>query len=83
MTTVWIGQRATAYACLCELCLEDGRRAGVLFSDAIAGASVRGDVAPEVEVHAVRCRAGHEIVLRRAERPPALARPDERQLQLT
>jgi hypothetical protein len=33
-------------------------------------------------VAVVRCAAGHEIVLRRVERPPALARPDDRQLQI-
>ena len=36
-----------------------------------------------VDIAEVRCRAGHPIVLRRAERPPALTRPDTRQLQLT
>jgi hypothetical protein len=33
-------------------------------------------------VAVVRCGAGHEIVLRRVERPPALDRPDDRQLQI-
>jgi hypothetical protein len=45
-------------------------------------ASVRGSIGRDVEATSRRCAAGHEIVLRRVERPPALAKPDERQLVL-
>ena len=81
-TTVWISPSATAYSCLCEPCLEAGRVAGALFSDALAAASVRGSVASEAEATVVRCPAGHELELRRVARPPGLVRHDERQLQL-
>jgi hypothetical protein len=83
MTTVWLSPSATSFACLCEPCLEQARISGALFADALAGASVRGTIEQAVDVAEVRCSAGHPIVLRRAERPPALARPDDRQLQLT
>jgi hypothetical protein len=44
---------------------------------------VRGTLAPGCEFVRARCGAGHELVLRRGERPAGLARVDERQLQLT
>jgi len=81
-TTVWIAPSAKSFACLCEPCLEAARIAGALFSDALAGASVRGTIAPEAETAVAHCAAGHQIVLRRVERPSSLTRPDERQLQL-
>ena len=81
-TTVWLSPCATAFSCLCETCLEAARRGGALFSDALLAASVRGSVGPDTALGFVRCAAGHEIVLRRGERPPALASRDERQLQL-
>jgi len=83
MTTVWLSPSATSFACLCEPCLEAARVSGALFADALAGASVRGTIAPDAHTAEIACPAGHRIVLRRAERPPALARPDDRQLQLT
>ena len=83
MTTVWVSASATSFACLCELCLEEARRSGDLFADALAGASVRGAIARDAKSAEARCRAGHLIVLRRLERPPLLERPDDRQLQLT
>ena len=82
-TTVWLGPSATSFACLCETCLETARTDGALFSDALRLASVRGDLELEAQVAVARCAAGHEIVLRRVERPPRLAPRDERQLQLT
>ena len=82
MTTVWISPSATAFSCLCETCMENARQAGLLFADALMVSSVRGRVAPETHVAVARCASGHEITLRRVERPPALLRPDERQLQL-
>jgi hypothetical protein len=81
-TTVWMSPSATSFSCLCELCLESARRSGALFTDALAGARVRGTVGVETEVAVARCAAGHEIVLRRVERPPGLQRHDDRQLQL-
>jgi hypothetical protein len=81
-TTVWLSPSATSFSCLCEPCLEAARRSGALFTDALAGASVRGSVGIEAEVTVARCAAGHEIVLRRVSLPPGLARPDERQLEL-
>ena len=81
-TTVWLAASATSFSCLCEPCLEGGRQSGALFSDALAGASVRGNVSLDTEVSVARCAVGHEIVLRRAARPPGLQRHDDRQLQI-
>ena len=80
MTTVWLAPSATAFSCVCEPCLEAARLSGALFADALANAAVRGSIPIETESARVRCAAGHEIVLRRVERPPALVRPDDRQL---
>ncbi|HEY2328174.1 MAG TPA: hypothetical protein VGH52_11885 [Gaiellaceae bacterium] len=81
-TTVWISPSATAYACLCEQCLELARVRGDLFADALHGASVRGIVDLATTVAAIHCPAGHELTLRRVERPPTLEKPDERQLSI-
>jgi hypothetical protein len=81
-TVVWISPLATAFSCLCEPCLEAARLSGALFADALSSSSVRGSVAPDAAVAVARCDAGHEIVLRRVERPPALLHPDKRQLQI-
>ena len=81
-TTVWLTPSATSFSCLCETCLEDARLSGALFSDALAGASVRGNVGLDTGVAVAHCAAGHEIVLRRAPRPPGLQRHDDRQLQI-
>ena len=82
-TTVWVTPSATSFSCLCETCLEQARTTGALFADALFGATVRGSLAADSEVTVARCGAGHAIVLRRVERPPALTRRDERQLQLS
>jgi hypothetical protein len=81
-TVVWLSPSATSFACLCEPCLEAAREGGALFSDALGGASVRGNLPPGTTVNSVRCAAGHEIVLHRGERPAGLARHDDRQLQI-
>jgi hypothetical protein len=81
-TTVWLSPSATAFSCLCEPCLEAARLSGALFADALSSASVRGAVATDAAVAVARCAAGHQIVLRRVERPPALTRHAEGQLQL-
>ena len=81
-TTVWISPSATSFSCLCEPCLEQARNEGLLFAEALMLASVRGEIDEDVDVSPRRCPAGHALVLRRVERPPALARPDLRQLAL-
>ena len=81
-TTVWVSPSATSFSCLCEVCLEQARSSGMLFADALIQAIVRGTIGAEAAVSSRRCSAGHEIVLRRVERPATLPRHDERQLQL-
>jgi hypothetical protein len=81
-TTVWVSPSATAFSCLCEPCLDEARETELLFSDALTAAGVRGSLPIDADVTVVRCTAGHEIVLRRIERPPGLPRHDERQLQI-
>lgn len=81
-TTVWISPSATAYACLCEQCLETARVRGDLFADALGGATVRGSLEVETLVATIRCTAGHELLLRRVERPPSLTTHDDRQLSI-
>ena len=78
---VWLSPSATSYSCLCEECLESARTAGESFVDAVHAASVRGTVDRAATVAFAHCRAGHELVLRRVERPPSLEH-DERQLRL-
>jgi hypothetical protein len=80
--TVWISPSATAYACLCEQCLEAARVRGDLFSDALSSATVRGTLELQALVTSIRCTAGHELLLRRVERPPSLASHDDRQLSI-
>jgi hypothetical protein len=81
-TTVWVSPSATSFSCLCEVCLEGARTSGMLFSDALLHAAVRGTIGVEADVSSRRCSAGHLIVLRRVERPASLPHHDERQLQL-
>jgi hypothetical protein len=81
-SVVWLTPSATSFSCLCEPCLEDARARGTPFVDAVRVASVRGSLAPETNVAFAHCAAGHEVVVRRVERPPRLARSNERQLQL-
>ena len=82
-TVVWIGPGATSFSCLCEQCLEDARTGGGLFSDALGSSIVRGSISPAALLLRLRCRQGHELVLRRVARPEALRHVDEEQLQLT
>jgi len=82
MTTVWISPSATSFSCLCEPCLEAARRSGLLFADALMQASVRGSIPASSDAVSRRCAAGHEIVLRRVERPSSLHHHDESQLAL-
>jgi hypothetical protein len=81
-TTVWVSPGATAYSCLCEHCLERARVEGRSLFDAMHEASVRGSIASASDVAFARCPVGHQIVIRRVERPPSLPRRDQEQLQL-
>jgi hypothetical protein len=81
-TVVWVSPSATSFACLCEPCLESARLGGELFGDALRVASVRGSIAAEAGTTTARCAAGHELLVRRVERPPGLLHPDHRQLQI-
>jgi len=81
-TTVWVAPSATAFSCLCEVCLESSRVGGMLFTDAMMVSTVRGAIGAEAEVTVARCASGHEIVVRRNERPPGLQRHDDRQLSI-
>jgi hypothetical protein len=81
-TTVWVSPSATSFSCLCESCLEQARTAGMVFADALLHASVRGTIGIGADVSSRRCQSGHEIVLRRVERPATLPHHDDRQLQL-
>ncbi len=80
--TVWVAPSATQFSCLCERCLDSVRARGSSFLDAVRVASVRGTVPADTDIAFVRCRAGHELVLRRIDRPPNLQRRDRRQFQI-
>ena len=82
VTTVWVSPSATTYSCLCELCLEQARASGMLFADALMLASVRGEIAQDGSVASRRCASGHELILRRGDSPPSLAKR-QGQLQLS
>jgi len=79
---VWVAPAATQFSCLCERCLDGSRARGSSFLDAVRVASVRGTVPADTDIVFVRCRAGHELVVRRVDRPPNLVRRDSRQLQI-
>jgi hypothetical protein len=81
--SVWVRPSATTFSCLCESCLEIARAEGISFVEAIRTASVRGRLPADTDVGFVRCAAGHEVVVRRVDRPAPLTRRDVRQLQLT
>ena len=80
--TVWIAPGATEFSCLCERCLDGPHGRGAPFLDAVRIANVRGTLAPDADVAFVRCRSGHDLIVRRVDRPPRLAHRDTRQLQL-
>jgi hypothetical protein len=79
---VWVAPRATQFSCLCERCLDGTRARGSSFLDAVRVASVRGTVPSDTDVVFVRCRSGHELVVRRIDRPPNLEPQNARQLQI-
>ena len=78
---VWISPGATRFSCLCERCLDE-RADASSFLDAVRVASVRGELALEAQVAFARCSAGHEVIVRRVDRPPGVARHDARQMQI-
>ena len=80
--SVWVPPSAKSFSCLCEECLELARADGASFVEAVRRSSVRGALRAETDVGFVLCAAGHEVVVRRVDRPPALARRDSRQLEL-
>ena len=80
--SVWVPPSATTFSCLCETCLDLARADGGSFLEAVRGASVRGHIPAETDVGFVRCAAGHEVLVRRVDRPAQLTRSDERQQQL-
>jgi hypothetical protein len=82
-SAVWIAPSATSFSCLCESCLEVARGSGSSFLEAVRAANVRGRLPTDTDVGFIHCAAGHELVVRRIDRPPALGPPDPRQLQLT
>jgi hypothetical protein len=79
---VWVAPGATQFSCLCERCLDSTKGRGAPFLDAVRIANVRGSLAPDADVAFVRCRTGHELTIRRIDRPPRLDRADTRQLQI-
>jgi len=81
-TIVWLGPTETRFSCLCEECLDHVESSGDAFLDTIRSANVHGALSLESDVAFVRCRSGHELVVRRLDRPPSLARPSSRQLAL-
>jgi hypothetical protein len=81
--TVWVAPGATEFSCLCERCLEGRRARGSSFLEAVKVATVRGSVPADTDIAFVRCRAGHELAVRRIDRPPSLAHRDARQLQIS
>ena len=80
--SVWVPPNATSFSCLCEPCLELARSRGSSFITAVREASVRGHLPADTDVGFAQCAAGHNVVVRRVDRPPGLRRRDERQLQL-
>jgi len=80
--SVWVPPSATTFSCLCEACLDLARAEGTSFLEAVRSASVRGHLPTETDVGFSRCAAGHEVVVRRVDRPAHLTRSDGRQLQL-
>jgi hypothetical protein len=81
-TTIWIAPGATAFACLCECCLDARSSLEGSFLDALQVSVVRGTVALEADIAFAHCERGHEVVVRRVDRPPNLARRDAQQLEL-
>jgi hypothetical protein len=79
---VWVTPGATEFSCVCERCLDSHHGRGSSFLDAVRLANVRGSLAPDADLLFVRCRSGHELTVRRIDRPAALALQDARQLQL-
>lgn len=82
-TVIWISPGSSEFSCLCERCLDRGRSEGIPFLDVVRMANVRGGLALEADVGFVRCRSGHQLIVRRVSRPMSGPRRGERQLQLS
>src|SRR4029078_4333649 len=80
--SVWVPPSATTFSSLCEACLDHAPAEGRSFLEAVRSASVRGRLPTETDVGFARCAAGHEVVVRRVDRPHQPARAKRRQLQL-
>ena len=67
---VWVAPSATQFSCLCERCLDGRARARRLVPRRRPGGlASAGPSPPDTDVAFVRCRAGHELVVRRVDRP--------------
>jgi hypothetical protein len=80
--SVWVAPSATRFSCLCERCLDAGLHSGSSFLELVSSARVGGSLAADTDIGFVLCASGHEVVVRRVDRPPNLARGNARQLQL-
>ena len=80
--SVWVPPSATSFSCLCEECLDLARIDGLTFIEAVRRASVRGTLPAATNVGFAHCAAGHEVVVRRVDRPPTLAKRNAHQLEL-
>jgi hypothetical protein len=75
-TAVWIAPGATRFSCLCERCLDLEGGLGLPALEVLGGANVQGTIPLRANSRTVRCRFGHELVVRRrARRPQTAARP--------
>jgi hypothetical protein len=81
-TVVWIAPGATGFSCLCEPCLDRAYAGGASFPDAVRDANVRGTLVPEADIGFVRCRSGHQLVVRRVGRIDRRPRNGRRRPQL-
>ena len=79
---VWVAPGAVEFSCLCERCLEGARSRESSFLDGVRRSAVRGSLSLDTNIAFVRCQSGHELVVRRVDRPPNLVRRDARQLAL-
>jgi hypothetical protein len=80
--SVWIAPGAAEFSCLCERCLEGLRSRESSFLAAVSRSAVRGSMPLDTSIAFVRCQNGHELVVRRVDRPDGLERRDARQLEL-
>ena len=67
---VWLSSAATSFAALCERCLTDPERAHEALG--YRAAKVEGSLRADADVRFIRCRRGHRLSVKRADRlaPP-------------